>query len=86
VGKLTTASDSLKEKIATLKTKVSTQLAKLGNNPDPGTLMSLLRPELLEARGMSRTALTEAEAILTPDQWKRVPATIKEPRGGGPRG
>jgi hypothetical protein len=89
VGKLTSASDSLKEQIATLKGHVSTQLAKLGNNPDPGTLMSLLRPELLEARGMSRTALTQAQAILTPDQWKKVPTSIKEPRqgggGGGPR-
>jgi hypothetical protein len=83
VGKLTTASDSLKEKIATLKTHVSTQLAKLGNNPDPGTLMSLLRPELLDARTMGRAALTEAQSILTPDQWKKVPASIKEPRGGG---
>ncbi|HZS62112.1 MAG TPA: carboxypeptidase-like regulatory domain-containing protein [Gemmatimonadaceae bacterium] len=86
IGKLTAASDSLKTKIATLRTHVSTQLAKLGNNPDPGTLMSLLRPELLEARGMSRGALTQAQAILTPEQWNKVPASIKTPRQGGPGG
>jgi hypothetical protein len=34
---------------------------------------------------MSRVSLTEAQAILTPDQWKKVPASVKEPRGGGPR-
>jgi hypothetical protein len=45
-----------------------------------------LRPELLEARTMTRTALTDAQAILTPDQWKKVPTSIKEPRGGGPGG
>jgi hypothetical protein len=86
VGKLSVASDSLKSKISDLRSKVVTQLNKLGNNPDPGTMMSLLRPELLEMRNMSRTALAEAQGILTPDQWKKVPIAIREPRQGGPGG
>ncbi len=77
VGKLTTASDSLKEAIGAMRGKVSTALAKLGNNPDPGTLMSLMRPELLEARTMRRAAVAAAQAILTPDQWKKVPDAIR---------
>jgi hypothetical protein len=63
---------------------VQAQIKKLGNNPDPGTMIALVRPQLQKARSLQRDAIEKAQKVLTPEQWKRVPASVKSP-GGGPR-
>jgi hypothetical protein len=77
-------SDSLSIQVDSLKTQVQAQIKKLGNNPDPGTMIALVRPQLQKARSLQRDAIEKAQKVLTPEQWKRVPASVKSP-GGGPR-
>jgi hypothetical protein len=75
-------SDSLAVQVDSLKGALQTQLKKLGNSPDPGTMISMVRPQLMRARTLQREAIDKAQKILTPEQWKKVPAAIKNPSGG----
>jgi hypothetical protein len=55
-------------------------------NPDPMTVFAKLQPSMTEARKMATQAIAEAKAILTPEQWAKVPESIKTPglrRDGG---
>ena len=56
------------------------------NTPDLRGLFVLLRPKLEEARQNVRRALEEVRAILTRDQWNRVPDRVRNPRTGPQRG
>jgi Carboxypeptidase regulatory-like domain len=65
----------------------ATQQAQRGSStPDFRGLFTLLRPKLEEARANVREALEAVHAILTRDQWNRVPDRIRNPRTGPPRG
>jgi hypothetical protein len=82
VTTLESDSGALSMQADSLKGALQAQLKKLGNSPDPGTMVSMVRPQLQRARALQRDAIDKAEKILTPDQWKRVPASIKTPPGG----
>jgi hypothetical protein len=82
ISALQADSETLAVQADSLKTQVQSQLKKMGNNPDPGTMVSLVRPQLQKARALQRDAIERAQHILTPEQWKLVPATIKNPPGG----
>jgi hypothetical protein len=60
-------------------------VAKVGTNADPPRIFAAMRPQLMKGRAMSRAVLEEAHAILTPEQWAKVPERIRTP-GGGRRG
>ncbi|HWZ59719.1 MAG TPA: hypothetical protein VNW46_12150, partial [Gemmatimonadaceae bacterium] len=75
-------SDSLAVRVDSLKGQVQTQLKKMGANPDPGSMIALVRPQLQRARALQRDAIDRAQKILTPEQWKRVPDSVKNPPGG----
>jgi hypothetical protein len=63
------------------------QAQQRGNTtPDFRGLFVLLRPKLEEARQNVRQALEAVRAILTKDQWNRVPDRIRNPRTGPQRG
>ncbi len=64
----------------------ATQTARRGTTtPDFRGLFVLLRPKLEEARQNVRQALEDVRAILTVDQWNRVPDRIRNPRTGPQR-
>jgi len=60
---------------------------KAGANPDPGALFGALRPKLDEGRANAQKAVAEAKAVLTAEQWAKLPERIKNPgqQGAGAR-
>jgi hypothetical protein len=55
------------------------------------TVFAKLQPSLTEGRKLASQAIADAKAILTPEQWAKVPESIKTPGlrrgdGEGPRG
>ncbi len=57
---------------------------RAGQRPDPGLLFSRLRPYLQQARQRARDALDAAHAVLTAEQWNKLPDALK--RGPVSRG
>jgi hypothetical protein len=86
VVRLTTLRDSLDAKNTRVSDAVRAEIEKAGANPDPGALFGALRPKLEEGRGNTQKALAEARALLTPEQWARLPDRIRNPgqQGLGP--
>lgn len=81
--------DSLQVKADSLVDALSKLLGDPKNN-DPLTMMTQMRPRIEQGRTLARDAIKQAQAILTPAQWARVPASIKSPfqqrEGEGGRG
>ncbi len=88
VAKLKVLADSIQKEVEVLTEQASKVVEKEGANPDPARLFGVLLRPFFEKGGKLRTAGTEgAKAILSADQWNRVPARIKTPQGfGGPGG
>jgi len=99
IGKLQSSGDSFQVKADSLVDKVANMLADTTvKNPDPRTVFAKLQPSMTEGRKLASQAINEAKAILTPEQWAKVPDSIKTPglrrgdgqgggrgdRGGGP--
>ncbi len=79
-------SDSLDLRNAVVRDSLHAIIDRAGQRPDPGLLFSRLRPYLQQARQRARDALDRAHAVLTADQWNRLPdALTRGPvRRGGP--
>ncbi|MEO6778653.1 MAG: Spy/CpxP family protein refolding chaperone, partial [Gemmatimonadaceae bacterium] len=92
VAQLTIVSDTLVAKSLALGELIRAQVAKQGSGGNPMAIMSAIRPQIIEGRQSMTAALAKVQAILTPDQWKKVPTSIKTPPalggigGRGPRG
>jgi hypothetical protein len=90
VVKLTALRDSAAATYATIADSIRAAVAKAGPNADPARLFAATRPQLTKGRAKSREVLERAHAILTPEQWAKVPARVKSPggarRGGGDGG
>ena len=85
VVKLTALRDSTAATYATIADSIRAAVTKAGPNADPARLFAAMRPQLTKGRAMSRQVLVQAHAILTPEQWAKVPEQIKAP-GGARRG
>ncbi len=94
VARLAPVRDSLAVRNTRWATEVRALIARQGNNPDQATLFSAIRPKLGERGQILREAMREAQTILSPEQWAKVPETVKNPfrgfggqggRGGGQR-
>jgi hypothetical protein len=55
-----------------------------GANPDMAALNARLRPVLEKVQANQQTALRQAQAILSAQQWQRLPPRIRNGRAGGP--
>ena len=88
VSKLKVLADSIQLQVDSLTAQAKAVVEKEGGNPDPAVLLGVKLRPFFEKGGRLRTAGTEgAKAILTAEQWNRVPARIKTPQGfGGPGG
>ncbi|HEU4878088.1 MAG TPA: hypothetical protein VFT21_01490, partial [Gemmatimonadaceae bacterium] len=85
-AKLALLGDSLQVKADTLVGSLAQTLG--GNearNADPLQLGMRMRGRIQEGRALATKALKDAEGVLTPEQWAKVPKSIKEPfqRPGG---
>ena len=85
VSRLELISDSLKATTKALAERAQRELGRAGPNPDPGALLSSMRPLLQSIREANGAALAAAQAVLSAEQWQQVPERIKSPRPlGGP--
>ncbi len=75
---LTVKRDSLQVKADSLVDGLARVLGD-SRNSDPLAMMTQLRPRIEEGRSLTREAVKQAQLILTPAQWSRVPASIKSP-------
>ena len=87
VASLTTLSDTLVAQSLSLGSQIRAVVAKEGSG-NPQAIMSKIRPQIVEGRKNLTAAMTKAQTILTPEQWKKVPESVKNPPafGGGGRG
>jgi hypothetical protein len=76
-ARLTTLRDSLDAKNQRVSDAVRAEIEKAGANPDPGALFGSLRPKLEEGRANTQKAVAEAKAILTAEQWAKLPDRVK---------
>jgi Carboxypeptidase regulatory-like domain len=86
-AKLKIAGDSLQAKADTLVNALAQTLGNADKNADPMQLGMKMRTRIQEGRKLSESAIAEAQKMLTPEQWAKVPKTVKEPlQGRGPGG
>lgn len=79
--------DSVDAKQEGLIAALKAQLDQAGPSPDPQRLFASLQPRFQEGMTMTREAVARIQALLTPEQWAKVPDNIKNPTrrfGGGP--
>jgi hypothetical protein len=87
VVRLEPVRDSLAARFAKLAEETRALIARQGNNPDQALVFAAIRPKLAERRTAFEAALEQARAIMTPEQWARVPEEVRNPfRGFGPGG
>ena len=85
VVKLAALRDSTAATYAVVADSIRAEVAKAGPNADPARLFAMMRPQLTKGRAVSKQVLEQAQRILTPEQWAKVPERIKAP-GGARRG
>ena len=87
ISKLQSAGDAFKVKSDSLVDKVANILGdSTTKNPDPMTIFAKVQPYIAEGRKLATQGINDAKAILTPEQWAKVPDSIKTPgirRGEG---
>ncbi|MEO8878843.1 MAG: hypothetical protein ABI446_00435 [Gemmatimonadaceae bacterium] len=85
VVKLTELRDSTAAIYVGVADSIRAAVTKAGPNADPARLFTMLRPQLTKGRAVSKQVLEEAQRILTPEQWAKVPERIRAP-GASHRG
>ncbi len=86
-ARLKLLADSVTAAHAAFAKVIQDEVTKAGPSPDPARLFVGLRPRLQEAQAGIRKAIADVQAVLTAEQWARVPERIKVPtRGRGPGG
>jgi hypothetical protein len=88
VAKLKPLGDSIATKSAALGAEFQKLMKDAGANPDMGALFGKIRPKLEAMRKEREAAIKEIQAVLTPEQWAKLPDRIKNPQQGpgGPNG
>ena len=84
VARLQVVADTLNAKNTLLAEEVRKEAESAGANPDLAALAARMRPRLEQLQRNQQSALQGAQAILTAEQWQRVPPRIRAGRGGGP--
>jgi carboxypeptidase family protein len=85
VTKLQSSSQAFRTRVDSVAANIRAQLKNLGANLDATSMMGIMRGQIGTVRDMVRQAIDEAQHVLTPDQWPKVPDRIKTPAVRGPR-
>ncbi len=80
VTRLQGISDTLDAALKVVGDSLHAVLERAGPNPEPGVVFGRLRPHLQEGRAKIEDAIAKARAVLTAEQWGKVPAAIRNPR------
>jgi hypothetical protein len=86
VTRLRTLSDTLAPKVDRLVNEIADMLAGAGSNPDPQVIFARLSGKTTEGRKLAESAIGDLRATLTPEQWAKLPDSVKTvpaPRGLG---
>jgi hypothetical protein len=84
VTKLQVVSDTLNAKNMEMAQAVLKDVESAGANPDMAALNARLRPVLEKVQANQQAALRQAQAILSREQWGKLPPRIRNGRAGGP--
>jgi hypothetical protein len=83
-SRLLSHSDSLAPRIDKLVTEIADMLAGAGSNPDPQVIFARMAGKTNEGRKLAELAIGELQATLTPEQWVKLPQSVKTvPTGRG---
>lgn len=74
--------DALLPKVDALTSDIADMLVSAGANPDPRVIFARLSGKTNEGRQMAERALVELKATLTPEQWAKLPNSVKNLPGG----
>jgi hypothetical protein len=81
---LLSLSDSLTPRVDKLVTEIADMLAGAGSNPDPQVIFARMSGKTNEGRKLAEQAIGQLQATLTPEQWARLPESVKTvPTGRG---
>jgi hypothetical protein len=70
-----------------LVTEIADMLAGAGSNPDPQVIFARMSGKTNEGRKLAEEAIGRLQATLTPEQWGKLPESVKSvPTGRGPGG
>lgn len=75
-------SDTLTPKVDALINDISDMLAGAGANPDPQVIFARMSGKTNEGRKLGEQAIDELQGVLTPEQWEKLPASVKIVPGG----
>ena len=77
-------SDSLTPKVDKLVTEIADMLAGAGSNPDPQVIFARMSGKTNEGRKLAEQSISALQATLTPEQWAKLPDSVKTvPTGRG---
>ncbi|HEU4560999.1 MAG TPA: Spy/CpxP family protein refolding chaperone, partial [Longimicrobium sp.] len=86
-ARLHAISDSLRTRNAPLREQIRAAVPQGGNAGDAGAVFQRIAPQIQAAAANVNRALQEVQRALTPEQWQRVPAALRNPFGAfGPGG
>jgi hypothetical protein len=72
--------DSLQARADTLIGSLAQTLSSNeARNADPLQLGMRMRGRIQEGRALAQKAIKDAETVLTPEQWAKLPKEVKEP-------
>jgi len=88
VASLNVVSDSLRVTTDSIVAKVQKQVEALGAGADLRAIFPAIQPSLQQGREAYLKAVDAAKQVLTPEQWQKLPESIRNPslqRGRGER-
>jgi hypothetical protein len=81
---LLSLSDSLAPRVDKLVTEIADMLAGAGSNPDPQVIFARMSGKTNEGRKVAEQSIADLHAALTPEQWAKLPESVKTvPMGRG---
>jgi hypothetical protein len=82
--RLKALSDSLLPRVDQLTSDIADMLAGAGRNPDPQVIFARMSGKTADGRKMAEQAMSDLRATLTPEQWTKLPDSVKTvPTGRG---
>jgi hypothetical protein len=79
LARLNALNDSVNVQADTLVGTIAEVLSKAGSNPDPGAIAPKLQRSQTEALRIIQKSATDLKAVLTPEQWAKLPDRIRFP-------
>ena len=80
--RLRALSDSLTPKVDALIDQIADMLAGAGANPDPQVIFARMQGKTNEGRKLGEQAINDLQGALSPEQWAKLPPSVKTMPGG----